>query len=183
MTSFKPPFSSQLTPHAEINNFIKNTEEYLTGLSEDLNTAFAEVPQMSETPQRIGTWIDGTPIWRKAFRIKLADLSQSEYERQLSRGFEVTVCYSDLCDCYYLGGSFVYAQELFSSPGSQAAYFDCDNVLALKGSGLASPGESQCILIDPGDFDMNYEDLNDEGLYGYIDFACDEEYIRPGDDE
>ena len=100
MTSFKPPFRSQLTPHAEINNFIKNTEEYLTGLSEDLNTAFAEVPQMSETPQRIGTWVDGSPVYRKAFDVLLKDMSEVDYADALSNTAFTVATISDSGSAY-----------------------------------------------------------------------------------
>lgn len=50
-------------------------EKILTGTISSENTSFCGY---STTPVRIGTWIDGTPVWRKAFDTTLTELDISD---------------------------------------------------------------------------------------------------------
>ena len=50
-------------------------EKILTGTISSENTSFCGY---STTPQRIGTWVDGTPVWRKAFDTTLTELDISD---------------------------------------------------------------------------------------------------------
>ncbi len=58
-------------------------EKILTGTISSENTSFCGY---STTPVRIGTWIDGTPIWRKAFEYTFTaeDLSSFKEEKSAS---------------------------------------------------------------------------------------------------
>lgn len=107
MTTFKPPVPAQLTPYAELNLFIQNIQNYLTQLSTDLNAAF--VPQMSETPQRIGTWIDGSPIYRKAFDVLLKDMPEADYADALSNSAFSVGMISDSGSAYPISAFCAYA--------------------------------------------------------------------------
>lgn len=50
-------------------------EKILTGTISSENTSFCGY---STTPVRIGTWVDGTPVWRKAFDTTLTELDISD---------------------------------------------------------------------------------------------------------
>lgn len=50
-------------------------KKILTGTISSENTSFCGY---STTPQRIGTWVDGTPVWRKAFDTTLTELDISD---------------------------------------------------------------------------------------------------------
>lgn len=160
MTTFKPPVPAQLTPYAEINNFINSIQNYLTQLSTDLNTAF--VPQMSETPQRIGTWIDGTPIYRKAFDVLLKDLDAVDYGDILRNQAFYASTVSDSGTAY---------------PISAFCAYDWDTSL-LGFCPVASASGSWIEFAVPNGVTIpeDQSDCTDERYYGYIDF------IKTGDD-
>jgi hypothetical protein len=184
MTTFKPPVPAQFTPYAELNLFIQNIQNYLTQLSTDLNAAF--VPQMSETPQRIGTWVDGTPIWRVAFEVKIADIfdNADDFETALSDGV-ISIGYTfDLGivshDVYT---ALVNASAIFTN--SVATKSPIDDVMLPFGNGapwgnadIALSNYLKDLLTSVG-----YSGLTDEGIYGYIDFATPESNIKTGDAE
>lgn len=127
----------------------------------EIGLAVMEGTQYSDTQQRIGTWIDGSPIYRKAFDALLKDMPEADYADALSNSaFTVMISGSDSA---YPIGAF-------------CAYADANGVLYHCGINALAD-----ISVDFGfSFGMaipkDQSDCTTERFYGYIDF------IQTGDD-
>ena len=130
-------------------------EKILTGTISSENTSFCGY---STTPVRIGTWIDGTPVWRKAFN---ADLDMDDIAWQ-DKGWS-PIKPSDFADaasvCCIGGAAFL---RVNSTP-----YFVDDYACG----GLSNAGATFEWLGNTAPAGAY------AGIYGYIDFVTAESNI------
>lgn len=123
----------------------------------ELNTSVESLRTYSTTPQRIGTWVDGTPVWRVAIRRKLT-------ESELSNSY-VSLMEADLGinDIYisnlFLGGSLIVSDS----------EYDSDNFLTLY-------GDSPFVFLR-NKKDVSFKDVGMTSVYGYVEFATPESNI------
>lgn len=154
---------NKLSPH--LGNLHFGT--VLAGISAQGDTAdataakLAEMQSYSETPKQIGTWIDGSPVYRKAFDVLLKEMPEAEYADILSNSvFTVSTVIGSIAA--YLTSAFCAYDD-----GADSLYH-C-GIENLNGF-LIDFGVPDAVTI-PED----QSDCTDERYYGYIDF------IKPGD--
>ena len=132
-----PPIT---TAYAESNTNNKNTYDYLTGLCDEIECG----QSYSQIPVRIGTWIDGTPVWRAAFKVELTESIKSD------NCFDV---FSDL--------AIVHDSDYVALVIGGFACIDNGSVVDNNTTVLDAHGEFSWNVINP---DAEY-------ITGYIDFV------------
>lgn len=175
---------NKLSPH--LGNLHFGT--VLAGISAQGDTAdataakLAEMQSYSETPQRIGTWIDGTPIYRIAFAKKIADLceTKTDFDAVISNGY---ISLGSVLNDYISGTG-----EGFSIIASAFVYRPFAAPCATDDIPLNIINDGAWINLDVGlassiiDYlgNITYEGLSDEAIYGWIEFAMPESDIETG---
>ncbi|GEM_PF-2959402 len=145
----------------------------ISAIDEDVTSIFgnpvrdAGLREYSTTPQRVGTWVDGTPVWRVAL----------PYIR-MEHGVRHLVANSSRGDIYLPLSSFFvdYIDNTYNIDIVQIVnmniYAFNDNPIALEPPSEISWGMVYFCQNDPE------SDLFRQGSWGgYIDFVCPEEYI------
>ena len=146
---------NKLPPHlgnVHFGTILKDMSDKVDGMSEYVDG----MSEYSETPKRIGAWIDGTPIWRMAINYNLSDMAIADA-------------------AYNYFDDIGISDKIIIVLGGRAM---------LTGTVPAAVDFVDCTLYPSGTFEWDKTTQQGSGythLVGYIDFACDEEYI-PGDD-
>ncbi|MBQ3426497.1 MAG: hypothetical protein IJH37_05055 [Clostridia bacterium] len=120
----------------------------------------------SITPVQVGTWIDGTPIWRQAFKVKCKDdLTAAEYGDLIAAGeYEPELPVTDKTKVLLLNVSCSvcssvdkpsYVNDRYLIPYSETGSVRFD--FSVFGSVSVLP--------------LHYADLENEGFVGYIEFV------------
>ena len=112
-------------------------------LEDKINELSKSVSSYSTTPQRIGTWIDGTPIWRMAFQQEFTE--QDRIDNSVSIDVPVNDC---------------EAVFVINAWGQMYAGCPCavDDILLEFNSTFTFSGS-------------NFKNTNFDGVYGWIEFA------------
>ncbi|MCH5212271.1 MAG: hypothetical protein J1G06_04585 [Oscillospiraceae bacterium] len=141
------------------------TEAYKPITPETLKAELDRRNTYSKTPVRIGTWADGTPVWRKAFVVEYKNLQDKDAVKIQDIGLDFEV------NCYTFGLS----QCCTVKTGNNTEYFgDVVPAFATRN-------------IDPS-YLFNIKELNSSiqqmleskggTFYGYIDFVTAESNIK-----
>ena len=115
--------------------------------------------QYSKTPQRIGAWIDGKPIYRMAFDVLLKDMDAVDYGDLLSSQLFYV--------CTSTGSGVTYPISTF------CAYTDTNGTARLLyPCGIDAFNEFFVAFAVPDGVTIpeDQSDCTDERYYGYIDF-------------
>ncbi|MGN0183356.1 MAG: hypothetical protein ACI4DP_13255 [Candidatus Ornithomonoglobus sp.] len=132
-----------------------------TGLYKWINisepiSVVAQLQQYSTTPQRVGTWIDGTPVWRMAFQRKLTDDEISDMVATVS------LPVSNLNNCKGIVNS--YAEAI--------AYMDDTPVACIIDNNPLEHDDAWNAFVL-----TTYIANNREGIQGWIEFIAPESEI------
>lgn len=138
----------------------------LDDLAIDTADAFETVQTLTrydETPQEIGTWINGTPVWRQAFNHTFTeqDIKDIETDKSIYIGNIMNV--KDALLTYIINASVVLAQD---------TEYPCiidDRILTMEQGGSASVEKSMW-SSNPGAYNP--------GIYGYIEFVTAADNIK-----
>lgn len=117
-----------------------------------------EMIKYDTVPQKIGTWIDGTPVWRAVFT--------ESFENFVSSDVYLTVFPPVTNPNYgFVVNAFVVAQQ-YETPCS------ADDIVLRPHN---EDGLYGCNFFVP-----DYISSSFKGYYGYVDFVCPEKYVNFG---
>lgn len=136
------------TPYAEDNENNVNLYNALSELSDGAD--------YKTTPQKIGTWIDGNPIYRKAFDVLLKDMEAVSYDDMLSNQAFTVGMISDSGSAYLINAFCAYADE-------NGTLYHC-GIDALTDTAV------DFAIPDGVTIPEDQSDCTTERYYGYIDY-------------
>ena len=134
----------------------------ISGVSQAAYSMVSDLQTYSTTPVRIGTWIDGTPIWRMAFYEDFREYSESELD----------VLWSDMS----------YSVNINQIDNNQT--FVLNGHASLFNNGPCAIDDYPCSQFNfTFDFPSNARRDIHNGIYGWVEFVTPESNFKTESEE